>query len=89
MKKHIAPFGLSSILGLVAGAVIAVVLLKGQLETAMAGQKEIERQLDELRSAMETANNELLILRAELDLRQEQLRRLLEDEGESQWRSLN
>lgn len=88
MKKHIVPFGFSSILGLFAGAVVAVVLLKGQLETAMAGQKEIERQLDELRASMETANIEVLILRAELDLRQEQMRRLLEEEG-GEWQSLN
>ncbi len=89
MKKHLVSFGLSSLAGLVVGAVVAVVFLKNRLETAMDAQKEIERQLDELRASMETANNQVLILSAELDLRQEQLRRLLEDEGESQWRSLN
>ena len=70
------------------GVVGAFVLLRRYLDRAMAGQKEIEARMDELRADMDAANTELLIVRAELDLRQEQLRRLGEEDG-GEWRSMN
>ena len=75
-----------------AGVVVGFLFLRHRLETAIAGQKEIEARLDEMRADIEVANTEVLVVRAESDLRQEQLRRLLELEDDGQgdeWRGLN
>jgi len=87
MKKHILTFGLSSIAGLVVGAVLSFFFLREKLESAIEEQKRISRRMDEMKQTLEDANTQVLILQAELDLRQDQWRRLLGDEGD--WRGSN
>jgi len=62
--------------------------LKRDMEQLTRNQKQTEVQIAELRADVEAANNELLIMRAEADLRIEQLRRLLEGERD-EWDSSN
>ncbi len=89
MKIRNGLWAITVVAAFCAGIVSAFFLLRHQLDSAMAGQKEIEARMDELRADMELANNEILIVRAELDLRHELLRRLMEDEQGDDWRGLN
>lgn len=73
-----------------AGVVAVLVVLSRRVDGLVKGQREIDATLAELRADVEAANTELLVLRAELDLRQDQLRRLIEEgDGENRWRSMN
>ena len=72
-----------------AGILTGFFFLRRYLDKAMATQKEIEARMDELCADMDAANTEILIVRAELDMRHEQLRRLMEEERDDDWRGLN
>lgn len=85
--RFVLNIGLASVF--VAGVVAVLGILVRRVDALIAAQSAIDVQLAELRADVEAANTELLILRAELDLRGEQLRRLLGSEGESEWQSLN
>ncbi len=89
MKTHRLLWGAGLTATFVAGVVAVLVVVVRRVDGLIKGQSLIEAQLAELRADVESANTELLILRAELDLRQEQLRRLLEEESDGQWQSLN
>jgi len=62
--------------------------LRRDMEQLTRNQEQTEAQIAELRADVGAANNELLIMGAEADLRLEQLRRLLEGERD-EWDSSN
>jgi len=62
--------------------------LKRDMEQLTRNQEQTEVRMAELRADVEAANNEMLIMQAEADLRLEQLRRLLEGERD-EWDSSN
>jgi len=93
MKTHPWLWGASFAAVFVAGvvAVLSVLArhvqqLKHDMEQLTRSQEQTEARMAELRADVEAANNELLIMGAEADLRLEQLRRLLEGERD-EWDS--
>jgi uncharacterized membrane-anchored protein YhcB (DUF1043 family) len=88
MKTRSWLWGIGFAATFILGVVAVLAVLVRRVDGLIKNQNQIDAQLAELRADVEAANTEILILRAELDLRQEQLRRLLEEDG-GEWGSLN
>lgn len=81
-------WGIGFAVAFVAGVVAVLTVLAKQVQETSRNLEKVEAQMDELRADVEAANNQLLIMQAEADLRLEQLRRLLEGERD-EWDSSN
>ncbi len=73
--------------GIFVGSVVAVLgVLAQRVHETSRNLEKVEAQMAELRADVEVANDQLLVMQAEADLRMEQLRRLLEGERD-EWGS--